>query len=95
MRTLIFEKTAPEAAGVPGDSIIRFTKRLAARRIPMHSLLLTRRDKLIFEGYYSPCRAETLHRMFSISKSFTAVAIGLLAEEGKLSLDDPIIRHFP
>ncbi len=95
MRTLIFEKTAPEAAGVPGDSIIRFTKRLAARRIPMHSLLLMRRDKLIFEGYYSPCRAETLHRMFSISKSFTAVAIGLLAEEGKLSLDDPIIRHFP
>lgn len=95
MCTLIFEKTSPEAAGVPGDSVIRFTNRLAARRIPMHSLLLMRHDKLFFEGYYAPCKADTLHRMFSISKSFTAIAVGLLAEEERLSLNDPIIKHFP
>lgn len=95
MQKLTFEKTSPEAVGIPGDSVIRFTKRLAARRIPMHSLLLMRHDKLFFEGYYSPCDAGTLHRMFSVSKSFTAIAVGLLAEEGRLSLDDPIIRHFP
>lgn len=95
MQKLTFEKTTPESVGIPGDSVIRFTKRLAARRIPMHSLLLMRHDKLFFEGYYTPCDAGTLHRMFSVSKSFTAIAVGLLAEEGRLSLDDPIIRHFP
>lgn len=95
MQKLTFEKTSPEAAGVPGESVIRFTKRLSARRIPMHSLLLMRHDRLFFEGYYAPCKADTLHRMFSISKSFTYIAVALLAEEGKLSLDDPIVRHFP
>jgi len=95
MCTLTFEKSSPEAVGIPGDSVIRFTERLEARRIPMHSLLLMRHDRLFFEGYYAPCDAGTMHRMFSVSKSLTAIAVGLLAEEGKLSLDDPIISHFP
>jgi len=95
MSTLTFEKASPESVGIPGDAVIRFTERLAARGIPMHSLLLMRHDKLVFEGYYAPYDAETLHRMFSISKSFTSIAIGLLAEEGRLSLEDPIVKHFP
>ncbi|MCM1173683.1 MAG: beta-lactamase family protein [Blautia sp.] len=95
MQTLTFEKASPESAGIPGGAIMQFIKRLAARRIPMHSLLLMRHDRLVFEGYYAPYDADTLHRMFSISKSFTSIAIGLLAEEGRLSLEDPIIRYFP
>lgn len=95
MQTLTFDKTSPESAGIPGDAVSRFINRLAARQIPMHSLLLMRHDKLVFEGYYAPYDARTLHRMFSISKSFTSIAIGLLAEEGRLSLEDPIIKHFP
>ncbi|MBK8498743.1 MAG: serine hydrolase [Flavobacteriales bacterium] len=31
----------------------------------------------------------------SISKAFTACAIGLLADEGKLSFDDPVRKHLP
>lgn len=95
MSALTFEKASPESVGIPGDAVIRFIRRLSAHQIPMHSLLLMRHDKLVFEGYYSPCTAHTLHRMFSISKSFTSIAIGLLAEEGRLSLEDPIIKHFP
>ncbi len=92
---LTFERTSPESTGIPTDSILRFTRRLREKQIPMHSFLLAKRDKICFEGYYSPCRADTPHRMFSISKSFTAVAIFLLAEEKLLSLDNPIISHFP
>lgn len=92
---LTFKKAAPEETGIPGRCIINFTDRLNNKKIPMHSILLMRRDKLIFEGYYAPYTADTLHRMFSISKSFTSVAIGLLAEEGKISLDDAIVGYFP
>lgn len=92
---LTFQTTAPEETGIPSASILRFIERLRSRQITMHSLLLMRHDRLIFEGYYAPYRADTLHRMFSISKSFTAVAVGLLADEGKLSLEDPIINYFP
>ena len=92
---LTFEKSSPEETGLPSKCIVNFINRLSHRKIPMHSLLLMRHDKLIFEGYYTPCTADTLHRMFSISKSFTSIAIGLLADEGKLSLDDAIVRYFP
>lgn len=92
---LPFEKVTPEETGIPSDCIIQFIKRLEKRQIPMHSILLMHQDKLIFEGYYAPCSADSLHRMFSISKSFTSIAIGLLIDEGKIALDDPIIQYFP
>lgn len=39
--------------------------------------------------------ANTIGRTGSISKSFTAVAICQLAEQGVLKLDDPVQTHFP
>lgn len=92
---LNFEKAAPEETGIPSKCIVHMTDRLQRRQIPMHSLLLMHHDKLIFEGYYAPCTADSLHRMFSISKSFTSIAVGLLVDEGKVSLDDPVIQYFP
>lgn len=92
---LTFQTALPEETGIPSGCIINFIERLSSHEVPMHSLLILHHDKLVTKGYYSPCSENTLHRMFSISKSFTSIAIGLLAEEGKLSLDDPIIKFFP
>lgn len=92
---LTFLKDSPESVGIPSCCIKNCLDRLNRQGIPMHSFLLMRHDKLITEGYFSPCKADTLHRMFSISKSFTAVAMGLLTDEGKLSLNDPIAKYFP
>lgn len=38
---------------------------------------------------------QTIFHMASISKAFTACAIGLLVDEGKLSFDDPVRKHMP
>src|SRR5262249_13260727 len=37
----------------------------------------------------------TLFSIGSISKSFTAMALGMLVEEGKLSWDDPVTQYLP
>ncbi|WP_053711481.1 serine hydrolase domain-containing protein [Streptomyces sp. NRRL B-3648] len=42
-----------------------------------------------------PVEADTLWRIYSMTKPVTAVAVLLLAEEGRLSLDDPLERHLP
>ena len=42
-----------------------------------------------------PNRPDTIFEAGSVSKQFTAAAVLLLAEDGKLSLDDPLRRHFP
>src|SRR5687768_17361468 len=43
----------------------------------------------------SPVTPETVFRIASMTKSFTAMAILKLRDEGKLSLDDPVARYVP
>jgi CubicO group peptidase (beta-lactamase class C family) len=45
--------------------------------------------------YAVPITPETIFHVASVSKQFTAFAIDLLAEEGKLSLDDDIRKYLP
>ena len=85
----------PSEAGVPEEAVCEFLSRLQRTGIPMHAVLLARHGKLIAEGYYAPFERNRLHRMFSVTKSLNALAIGLLEADGKLSLDDPIINYFP
>lgn len=42
-----------------------------------------------------PVEADTLWRIYSMTKPVTAVAALLLVEEGRLSLDDPVARYLP
>ena len=69
--------------------------RLTKAGIPMHSLLVAKSSELIAEIYWKPFRKDTLHRMYSCTKSFVSLAIGTLLGQWKLSLDDRIINHFP
>lgn len=91
----LFETASPESLGIPALSIKNFLKRLDEQELPMHSAIIMRHDKVCAETYYAPYDRNSLHRMFSITKSFVCLAIGLLEEEGKLSLDDHIVDYFP
>jgi CubicO group peptidase (beta-lactamase class C family) len=90
-----FKRALPEDVGISSGSILNILKELEKKEVPMHSILIMKDDRLVFEKYYAPYTKDTLHRMFSISKSFTALAIFLMADEGKLSLDDKICDFFP
>jgi len=90
----MFEKITPEEAGVSSFEVAEFIRNLNKRGMQMHSLLMMKGDKLFAEYYWAPFDANFTHRMYSQTKSYTAVAIGLLEEEGKLSLDDPMSKYF-
>lgn len=92
---LNFEKVRPEDVGISSTGLIRFAKRLEYNNIPMHSIIVMRHGKICMESYYAPYTKDTLHRMFSVTKSFVSLAIGLLADEGRISLDDHIVDYFP
>jgi CubicO group peptidase (beta-lactamase class C family) len=61
------------------------------------------KDKLIFAKGYGyrdyekqlPMTANTLFQIASNTKLFTAVAVGMLVEEGKLEWDKPIRQYVP
>ena len=92
---LTFQTALPAEAGIPESAIKALTDRLDQKKIPMHSLLIWRHEKLVTEWYYAPVKKGDLHRMFSVSKTLTAIGIGLLADEGKLKLSDRIVTFFP
>jgi len=64
---------------------------------------IVRNDTLIFANGYGmanleysvPIRPETVYHLASVSKQFTAYAIILLAQQGKLSIDDDIRKYLP
>lgn len=94
MMSTEFRSSSPEAQGVPSDALLRFFTVLDSQRIPLHSALLMRHGHLICEAYTPPYTQDTLHRMFSVTKSFVSLAIGLLESEGRLHLEDRIADYF-
>lgn len=89
-----FKTGTPESVSLSSQSIINVINTLNNKGIPMHSLLIMKDDVLAFETYYSPINIDSNHRMFSISKTLTALCIGALADEGKIDLDDSICDYF-
>ena len=71
--------------------------------VPGASLLVIKDGKAVVDRSYGLANLEdddkatpaTNYRLASVSKQFTAAAILLLAEQGRLTLDDPIRRWLP
>jgi len=67
------------------------------------TVLLAKNGKVFFSGAYGLAsknygvanRLDTKFNLGSMNKMFTAVAIAQLAEQGKLSFDDPLARFLP
>jgi CubicO group peptidase (beta-lactamase class C family) len=49
----------------------------------------------VAECWWKPEAADKPHVMHSLSKSFTSTAVGLAVAEGKLSIDDHVLKLFP
>jgi CubicO group peptidase (beta-lactamase class C family) len=81
----------------------RISQIVAERRVPGVSVGLVDDQELVWsEGFgYADIASErrpdehTIYGVGSITKTFTATAIVQLRDEGKLTLEDPIVRHIP
>ncbi|MBO5198623.1 MAG: serine hydrolase [Lachnospiraceae bacterium] len=91
----MFELVSPESAGISSEVILDFWKRYDSYEFSTHSIIMARGDKIFAEAYYAPFHKDFKHRMYSVSKSFVAAAVGLCEEEGLLSLDDKLADYFP
>ena len=85
----------PESQGIPSEIISEFLDDLQQKKLAMHSFMLMRHGKVISEGYWQHFNADRRQRMYSISKSFTSAAIGMMIDEGKIAIDDKVADYFP
>lgn len=92
---LTFETKTPEECAIPGKAVEEMDKRMERLGIHIHGYLLLSGRNIIAERYWEPYGKDVIHRMYSITKSFAALAVGLLEKEGRISLDDKICQYFP
>lgn len=102
-------KNVPEPVSAPtsDEEVARrlhaFAERMAAHDFFSGVVLISRGDEPILERAYGlaernfdvPNRTDTKFLLASITKLFTAVAIGQLVEQGKVSLDDTLAKFVP
>lgn len=87
-------RSTPEAQGVRSQGISGFVD--AVDKInTLHSFMIVRHGHVIAAGWWKPEAANKPHVLWSLSKSFDSTAVGLAIAEGKLSLDDNVLKFFP
>ncbi|MEX0881110.1 MAG: serine hydrolase domain-containing protein [Thermoanaerobaculia bacterium] len=95
---------APKLDAATSAEVDRIAREvLAATGVPSASIAIVKDGQVIYLQAYgyarleprTPARPNMRYSIGSVSKQFTAAAILLLAEEGKLSLDDLVSRFLP
>lgn len=90
----MFEKVSSEEIGIPSKAIANFIKELEINNVNIHSFIMLYENKIFEERYWKSFNKDTQHPMYSVGKSFTSIAIGLLQSEGKINIDDNICDYF-
>lgn len=93
--TRYFPRVTPESQGISSNGILKFVEAANASGASWHSFMLLRRGQVVAEGWWNPYAAEFVHSFYSLSKSFTSTAIGMLVKDGKLDISQPVISFFP
>jgi CubicO group peptidase (beta-lactamase class C family) len=88
--------TSPAEQGVHASGVLAFLDAVEHdARIEPHGLIIQRHGRRIVEGFWAPHTADRRRLVYSLSKTFTGTALGLMIGEGRLSLDDLVSNHLP
>ena len=88
-------RTTPEKMGLHSRNILNLLDRLEKEGISIVSLMLLRHNQVLYEGYWTPYTPDQLRTVYSMSKTFTSMAVGIAAGEGEIRLDERIADIFP
>lgn len=91
----ILSRTSPESQGISSSAVRKFINAANESGLQWHGFMLLRHGNVVAEGWWKPFDPEYKHTLYSLSKSFTSTAVGLLVKDGKLSVDDAVISFFP
>ncbi|WP_332643054.1 serine hydrolase domain-containing protein [Aeromicrobium sp.] len=83
----------PDGAGFERSGLRKLDRLLAGNR--SNCEVVTRDGKLVHEKYWRGSKADTKKPVFSVTKSFTSVLVGIAQDQGKLSLDDKASKYIP
>ncbi len=106
-KTYALPRAEPEEVGLSSEKLVelgRFIeKSVAENRIPGAVVLVARHGKIAcFESFGTgdeltgaPMKTDAIFRIYSMTKPIVSVAVLMLMEDGRISLDDPVSKYLP
>jgi len=96
-------KTAPEIIDLPraatpdnvAQAMNAFFKGAEQEKKDVHSVMIVKDGQVIYSRWQSQGSEKVPHVLHSVSKTFTATAVGLAIADGKMALTDKVIKYFP
>ena len=89
------ERRTPESQGVSSAFFVDLIRTLSKdKECKMHRIMFLRHGKVIAECGFEPYDMEMWHASYSMCKSIVGMAIGILVDEGKLSVEDKLSDIF-
>jgi CubicO group peptidase (beta-lactamase class C family) len=100
-------KASPEVSGMSATRLDRIgtvlTKEIEQGRLPGAVVMVARRGRLVYQGAWgfqdpvksTPMQADTIFRIYSMTKPLVSIAAMLLVEDGDIQLTDPVSKHLP
>ena len=88
-------RSTPEAEGVSSLALRALLDAIHSdEAAKAHEIMILRNGKVIAEANWAPYDGAYPHQLYSLSKSITATAIGMLVDEGLLDIDERLCDIF-
>lgn len=86
----------PTEVGIaPQQLELLYDSLLTSELTELHHLIVMVDGKIAGKLHPKPFSADDRHTLYSVSKTFVAVAVGLVVDDGLLTVDDSLAKYFP
>ncbi len=93
--TKALPRSTPTAEKVNPKGISAYLEAVKKSGQDLHSLMILRNGKVVYETWFGEHTPTQPHILNSVSKTFTATAIGFAVAENRIAVTDKVISFFP
>ena len=90
-----WKSCTPEEQGLDSAKLAEGLQTIREKKINIHSLLIIRNGQIVVDAAFYPYDGKTVHDFASVTKSLITTLIGIAIDQGKLTLDQPMVSFFP
>jgi len=88
--------SSPEEQGMDSAVLDAMFNAIADEGLNIDGVVVVRHGHIITEKYYPPYKQDTLHEMYSVTKSVVSALVGIAIQEGYIqSEEDSVLSYFP
>lgn len=85
-------RSTPAAQGLDATGLLDLLDDARGRGLALHSLMVARHGHVVAQTWWPPYGPDGFGLVYSLSKSFTAAAVGFCVQEGLLGVDQPVLE---